>query len=60
MKLTKEKVGDRDLLIKELIANNSKIASVDDMKKVLFPNEPEPYLISMFHHLNGHRPNLLY
>tara|TARA_R110002020_G_scaffold27089_3_gene87249 strand:+ start:130 stop:246 length:117 start_codon:yes stop_codon:yes gene_type:complete len=36
MKLTKETAGDLDLVIKELIATNSRIASVEDMKAVLF------------------------
>lgn len=59
MKLTKETAGDLDLVIKELIATNSRIASVEDMKAVLFPDKPEGYLISIFHHLNEHRPRLL-
>lgn len=46
-------------MVKELIANNSRIASLDDIKKVLFPDKPEGYLISIFNHLNGHLPRLL-
>lgn len=60
MKLTKETARDLDLLIQELVADNSKIASVEDMKEVLFPEKPEGYLVSMFDHLNEHRPRLLF
>lgn len=31
MKLTKESAADLDQLVKELVANNSRVASVEDM-----------------------------
>lgn len=60
MKLTKEVAEDLDLLIKDLVSANPKIGSVEDMKVHLFPDKPEAYLTSMFHHLNDYRPRLLF
>ncbi|RAI94169.1 hypothetical protein [Algoriphagus yeomjeoni] len=60
MKLNNDVVTDLDLLVKELVSNNSDVGSVEDMKAVLFPDKPDAYLIAMFHHLNDHRPRLLF
>ncbi|WP_339869751.1 hypothetical protein [uncultured Algoriphagus sp.] len=60
MKLTKETAEDLDLLIMDLVSDKPKVASVQDMKATLFPDKPEAYLIAMFHHLNDHRPKLLF
>ncbi|RAI86755.1 hypothetical protein [Algoriphagus yeomjeoni] len=60
MKLTKETASDLDLLIKELVADNSKVASIEDMKSVLFPDKPEAYLMALFHHLKSHSPSLFF
>ncbi|SFB06645.1 hypothetical protein [Algoriphagus aquimarinus] len=60
MKLNKEVAEDLDLVIKDLLSNKSKVASVEDMKNHLFPDKPDAYLTSLFHHLNDHRPRLLF
>lgn len=59
MKLTKETAKDLDLLIKDLVSANPKVASVTDMQIHLFSDKPEAYLIAMFHHLNDYKPRLL-